>query len=265
MKSRSRIRADQSPADLAVRIFGTGRIVAALHGFTLTGSQFAPLARNGLQIHAADLPGHGDTWLRPVDPPTTIGAIARWMASFGMPVPLIGYSLGGRMALLTALEHPDVVERLVVISASPGIAGDAARAARRARDRALADHIEAVGTEAFLDEWLAGPITGTHHLDDEARRRDRAVRAINTASGLAAALRGLGQGAQPYVGDRLSDLKVPLLTVSGSRDTAYTELARTMADTAPDAAHVVIDGAGHNVVLDAPRALGSTLVGFIDG
>lgn len=187
------------------------------------------------------------------------------MLSFGAPVPLIGYSMGGRMALLTALEHPHLAERLVLISASPGVAGDAARAARRARDQALADHIEAVGSEAFLDEWLVGPITGTRHLDDEARRLDRAVRAVNTSSGLAAALRGLGQGAQPYVGDRLNELEVPLLTVSGGADTAYTELARDMADAVPNGSHVVIDGAGHNVVLDAPRALVAALLDFIDG
>ena len=110
-----------------------------------------------------------------------MGAMARWLASFEQPVPLIGYSLGGRMALLAALDHPDLVERLILISASPGIAGDTARAERRTRDEALADHIEAVGTKAFLDEWLDGPIAGTGHLDDEVRRRDRAIREVNTA------------------------------------------------------------------------------------
>ena len=180
-----------------------------------------------------------------------------------MPVPLIGYSQGGRMALLTALDHPDLVERLIVISASPGIAGDAARADRRDRDEALAGHIETVGSEAFLDEWLDGPIAGTGHLAGNARRRDRAVRAVNTSSGLAAALRGLGQGTQPYVGDRLGELELPLLAVSGSEDPTYTGLAREMADAAPYGAHVSIDGAGHNVILDAPQALISTLTDFV--
>ena len=189
--------------------------------------------------------------------------IGRWLASFEEPVPLIGYSQGGRMALLTALDRPDLVERLIVISASPGIAGDVARADRGARDQALADHIETVGSEAFLDEWLDGPITGTSHLDAEARRQDRAVRAVNTASGLAAALRGLGQGVQPYVGDRLHELEMPLLTVSGGADTTYNGLAREMADAAPHGNHVSIGGAGHNVALDAPEALISTLADFI--
>ena len=188
-----------------------------------------------------------------------MGAISRWLASFGRPVPLVGYSQGGRMALLTALDHPDLVERLVLISASPGIPGDAAREERRAHDQALADHIEAVGTNVFLDEWLKGPIAGTGHVDDETGQRDRAVRSVNTPSGLAAALRGLGQGAQPYVGDRLGELEMPLFTVSGSADTAYTQLAREMAEAAPHGTHVPIEGAGHNVILGAPRALVSTL------
>ena len=85
---------------------------------------------------------------------------------------------------------------------------------------------------------------------------------VNTASGLAAALRGLGQGAQPYVGDRLGELEMPLLTVSGSADTRYTQLAREMADAAPHGTHLSIDGAGHNVILDAPQALVPTLTDF---
>lgn len=177
-------------------------------------------------------------------------------------MPLVGYSQGGRMALLTALEHPHLVERLVLISASPGIAGREAQARRRERDERLANHIETVGVEAFLDEWLAGPIAGTAHLDNDTRRRDRAIRSVNTATGLAVALRGIGQGAQPYVGDRIAELDVPLLAISGSADAAYTRLAQEMADTAVAGSHLSINGAGHNVILDAPGALATALAAF---
>jgi len=166
------------------------------------------------------------------------------------------------MALLAAIEHPHLVERLVLVSASPGIEDDEDRAQRRARDERLADHIEAVGVEAFLDEWLAGPIAGTGHVGDDAQQRDRAVRSVNTATGLASALRGIGQGAQPYIGNRIADLAVPLLTISGSADAAYTRLGREMADAAAVGSHMSIDGAGHNVILDAPEALVAALAGF---
>jgi 2-succinyl-6-hydroxy-2,4-cyclohexadiene-1-carboxylate synthase len=200
--------------------------------------------------------------MRRVDVQTTVAAAARWLGSFRHPVPLVGYSQGGRIALLTALEHPSLIERVVLVSASPGIRSEAARMERRARDAELADYIERVGVDEFLNKWLTNPITGTVHIGDDARRRDRAVRSANTASGLAASLRGLGQGAQPYVGDRIRDLRIPLLTVSGNTDTVYTRLALEMAHAAPNGTHVSIAGAGHNVILDDPQALASALADF---
>lgn len=205
-----------------------------------------------MRILAPDLPGHGATRVEPVDIPTTIAALGRFLSGFEPPVPLMGYSQGGRIALLTAIEHPDLVDRLVLVSSSPGIPDAAARRARRSHDETLADRIEAIGFAAFLDEWLTGPVAGTAHLDEGLRHRDRTVREENTADGLASALRGLGQGVQPYVGDRISELHMPVLTVSGADDTAYSLLASGMAAEAPNGRHVRIPGAGHNVILDRP-------------
>jgi len=245
-------------------VFGTGRRIGALHGFTLTGAQFETLAGAGLQFHAPDLPGHGATVVESADVPTTIGALGAWLATFDEPIPLLGYSQGGRMALLVALEYPLLVERLILVSASPGLRGEEQRMARRSRDEALAQRIEAIGLDAFIDEWLAGPIPGTAHLGESARRRDRSVRAQNTAIGLASALRGIGQGSQPYVGDRIADLAMPLLTVSGRTDNRYDELAENMANKARNGIHRSITDAGHNVLIDAPDELTSLVLEFLD-
>ena len=245
-------------------MYGAGRLFGALHGFTLTGAQFEPLSDAGLEIHAPDLPGHGDTVVDPVDPAATVRALGTWLASFREPVPLLGYSQGGRMALLATLQDPMLVDRLILVSASPGIRGEERRAERRARDEVLARRIEAVGIDVFLDEWLTGPATGTGHLDEAIRRRDRLVRMDNTSTGLAAALRGIGQGSQPYVGDRVGTLTVPLLTVSGHNDTQYDRLAAAMASDAPDGIHRSIRNAGHNVLLDAPDELASVVLEFLD-
>jgi 2-succinyl-6-hydroxy-2,4-cyclohexadiene-1-carboxylate synthase len=245
-------------------VFGTGRPIGALHGFTLTGAQFEALACTGLQIHAPDLPGHGATVVDSVDVPTTVGALGAWLATFDEPIPLLGYSQGGRMALLVALEYPLLVDRLILVSASPGLRGEEQRTDRRVRDEALAQRIEAIGLDAFLDEWLAGPIPGTAHLDESARRTDRSVRAENTAIGLASALRGIGQGSQPFVGDRIGDLAMPLLTVSGRTDDRYDQLAETMASEALNGIHRSIDDAGHNVLVDAPDELTRLVLGFLD-
>lgn len=236
--------------------------MAALHGFTLTGSQFTPLGVGSLRFHAADLPGHGRTQIAPIDLPTTITTVAAWLSSFERPPPLLGYSQGGRMALLTALEYPDLVDRLVLVSTSTGVRNKADRDARLRQDEALADRIEAVGLDAFLNEWMEGPVTGTSHLSDEVRRADRSVRTENTTAGLASALRGLGQGSQPFVGDRLGELEMPVLTISGERDEKYERLAAAIAASVPDGRHVSIPDAGHNVVLEAPEEMAAVIEAF---
>jgi pimeloyl-ACP methyl ester carboxylesterase len=86
----------------------------------------------------------------------------------------------------------------------------------------------------------------------------------NDPSGLAAALRGLGQGAMPYVGDRLDALRMPVLVVAGERDERYVEIARLMADRIPNGQVAVVPGAGHAVVAEAPERLAALVDGFLD-
>jgi 2-succinyl-6-hydroxy-2,4-cyclohexadiene-1-carboxylate synthase len=105
--------------------------------------------------------------------------------------------MGGRHALRLALDRPDLVERLVLIGASPGLADTGEREQRRAADDALATHLEQIGVAAFVDEWLAQPIFAG--LPVAAQFRDE--RRTNTAAGLAASLRLAGAGAQESLWD----------------------------------------------------------------
>ncbi len=172
------------------------------------------------------------------------------------PAPLVGYSQGGRIAILVSLQRPDLVHRLVAVSASPGVAD---RVTRQRDDDALAKRITNEGIGAFLDEWLTGPPVGTDHLPDDVRAPDRVIREQNTAEGLAAALRGYGQGAQPYVMDRLTQLAGPTLFVAGERDVTYSRLAEEMAGVVPHGRVEIVPGVGHNVVLEAPGALAALI------
>lgn len=249
---------------LEVRRYGEGPPLVALHGFTLTGAQFEPLGTHlGRSILAPDLPGHGGTRVAPVDLSTTTAALALWLEGLDPPLPVLGYSMGGRIALSLALDRPDVVERLVVVSSGPGITDSFSRAMRIAEDSELAERIHRGGMQRFLDEWLSGPVTSTSSVAEAARLSDRAVREENSPAGLAAAISGLGQGAFPYLGDRLDELAMPLLTISGSRDERYSEQTEAMATAAPQGRHVVIEGAGHNVVLEAPGELADIVNQFL--
>ena len=161
--------------------------------------------------------------------------------------------MGGRVALHAALTLGDRVERLVLIGASPGLAGAAERAARAAEDAALADRIEAIGLEAFVREWAAQPL-----FDGMPRgiaEQVEADRLRNTAPGLAAALRGLGTGVMPPLWERLGELAMPVELVVGERDVKFREIASLMGKALPDARVRVVPGAGHAVHLEAPDAI----------
>jgi 2-succinyl-6-hydroxy-2,4-cyclohexadiene-1-carboxylate synthase len=191
-----------------------------LHGFTQTGRSWAPVAAaldQRYRCFMPDLPGHGDASERR---PATFGAVTAYLAALKpQRFVLCGYSMGGRLALHAALAMPSRVERLVLIGASPGIADASEREERRRRDAELADRIEAIGLEAFVDEWGALPLFATQPRGvAEAARTDRLR---STAPGLAAALRGMGTGTMEPLWDRLAELPMPVtLVVGGSGDPA---------------------------------------------
>ena len=249
-----------------VRSFGTGPSVVALHGFSHTGKQFYEISRL-LPHHliAPDLPGHGDHATFPCD----IDGVVRFVGDTIVehttpPAPLLGYSQGGRIALLAAIARPDLVSALILVSATAGIADRSQRARRADLDRNLAATIVAEGIEAFLDDWTSRPMTSTAHLNATRRATDRAIRRANTADGLASALVGYGQGAQPSVWDNLAEVSCPTLLISGATDTTYTVIAASMAERMPEAHTVVIPEAGHNPILDAPGPVAGAISGFLD-
>jgi 2-succinyl-6-hydroxy-2,4-cyclohexadiene-1-carboxylate synthase len=225
-----------------------------LHGFTHTGRSWQPVLHAlaaRYRAVAPDLPGHGEFADR--RPASFAACDAYLRALAGDRFTLAGYSMGGRVALHAALSLGSRVERLVLIGASPGLASAEERAARAADDAALAGRIEALGLDAFVREWAAQPLfdgmpRGIAELVEADRLR-------NTASGLAAALRGLGTGVMPSLWERLGELAMPVELVVGERDEKFRAVAERMAAALPDARLRVVPGAGHAVHLEAPDAV----------
>jgi len=221
--------------------------IVFLHGFTNTGASWDPvIAALGERYRALapDIRGHGSA---AAARPVTLEAVVRDVAGL---VPgsfdLVGYSMGGRIALHIALALAPRVRRLMLIGASPGMADAAEREARREADGCLAEEIERMSIEDFAARWAATPVlagqpASAHH--DRLR---------NEPGGLAAALRGLGTGALPPLWDRLGELAMPVMLVVGERDEKFRALARQMMPAIPDASVVVVAGAGHAVHLEAP-------------
>lgn len=238
------------------------RVVLA-HGFTQTGRSWDRLA-GALsvcrEVVCVDLPGHGMSADRSV---RDLGEAAALVGETGGPASYVGYSLGGRTCLALALDQPALVERLVLVGATAGIANEEERARRRAADEALAADIEAGGREgldAFLGRWLAGPLFA--HLG--AEQADLPARRWNTPTGLAASLRTCGAGAQKPRWDRLGELSMPVLVVVGERDERFRRVGEDLvAGIGRNAELAVVPGAGHAVPFEAPRAFLALLEAFL--
>lgn len=229
-----------------------------LHGFTHTGASWQPV-RSELgeryRCVAPDIRGHGTaTALEPA----TLEAV---IADVGTLTPgrfaLAGYSMGGRIALHVALAHPDRVQRLSLIGASPGISDPIEREERAVADERLADEIERSTIEEFAARWEATPVLAGQ--PPGVLRAARVDRLRNTPSGLARALRGLGTGALPSLWDRISELTMPVALIVGERDHRFRAIAARMADAIPSASIELIAGAGHAAHLEAPAEVAAIL------
>jgi 2-succinyl-6-hydroxy-2,4-cyclohexadiene-1-carboxylate synthase len=222
-----------------------------LHGFTHTGASWDSVRKElgeRYRAWAPDIRGHGvASETTPVDLAHVIEDVAALVSG---PFTLVGYSMGGRIALHVALALGHRVNRLVLIGASPGIEDPVERAARQGADEALADRIEGMAIEDFAEEWARTPVLSG--LPPRAAQAVHADRLRNGPSGLARALRGLGTGALPSLWSRLSELSVPVSLIAGERDKRFSALASAMAEGIEQAEVVIVAGAGHAVHLEAP-------------
>lgn len=235
------------------------RRIVLLHGFTQGGGIWIPVMEatsTRAPIDAPDLPGHGSSRDVIGDIETTA---SRLVDEFAIGA-YVGYSMGGRIALHVALHYPDAVSHLVLCSTTPGIEGDAERAARRASDGRLAARIRTIGIDAFIDEWTGQPMFATLRrsaVDDEIRKN-------NSAEGLASSLETMGTGSQASLWGRLPELSMPVLVVTGTADEKFTEIGKRMTAMIGDnATHVEIPGAGHAVPFERPTAFGALLTDFL--
>jgi 2-succinyl-6-hydroxy-2,4-cyclohexadiene-1-carboxylate synthase len=240
-----------------------------VHGFMGAAADWRPVVEGiGEQAFclSVDLPGHGASLDRPAYVYSMEGAtqaLADVLDEAGIHrCSLVGYSMGGRVALYFALFHPGRVRRLVLESASPGLRTEQKRAERRCVDDRRAEDIEH-DLGAFLDDWYRQPLFASlarHGLVEEMVRTRRA----NDPHELARALRGLGPGKQPSLWNRLRDLNVPTLVLTGALDDKYRRITEQTARHIPDSRRVVVPDAGHNVHAERPQAFLAQLGRFLD-
>jgi 2-succinyl-6-hydroxy-2,4-cyclohexadiene-1-carboxylate synthase len=251
-----------------------GPLVVALHGFTGNHSTWEALAASpiGTRVHllTPDLYGHG--WSDAPDDLVRFRLAAMAADVWGLvdrvragarPV-LLGYSMGGRLALEMAVQAPERARGLILESASPGLRDAGDRERRRADDAAWAALLRSEGVEAFVDRWERLPLFASQaRLDATLREQVRRDRLSQTAEGLARSLLGSGTGSQPPRWEDLNRLALPVLLVVGALDERYRVIGEEMAGRLPDVLLAVVEDAGHSVHLEQPERFHGLVADFL--
>jgi len=274
----------------------SGPDLVLLHGFLGSGRQFVhlfpELSKVVNPVTIDIILSHPDPDAR-LDVSTLVEGLQKALdrISAGKPAPpwLLGYSMGGRLALSWAVRHPDNISGLILESTTAGIVDPKQRALRRKADDTRAQHIRRNFSE-FLEEWEKNPlfrkpdasdgtgvaaksgITGktvaaseTHHnKHSEHHARLAAIQRSHDPEVMARWLSDFGTGSMPPLWDELHHLRKPVLIITGASDPKFCDLADRMVSPLPNARHETIPNAAHRVHVDNPAGYLSSLMSFLD-
>ena len=244
-----------------------------LHGFTGAArgwEEIVELLAYPGRVLAPDLPGHGASSFGSDTGNYTFERVAAALdvALDELDAPVVnlaGYSMGGRLALYYAITRAARVSRVVLESASAGIADKAERRSRALADEGLAQSALADGIERFVDRWELTPVLATQRrLPAAARTRLRELRLANDVAGLAQSLRGMGSGVQTYLGERLGEVCATTLVLAGAEDSKFSTIAKTLAAGIRNATVTILPGVGHTPHLEDPASWVEVVGGFIN-
>lgn len=251
---------------------GKTETIVFLHGFTGSSRDFFTLPENITTRYRClipDLPGHGQTRvLENAIAFQTGGQVAlleQWLHHLEQhPIHLLGYSMGGRLALQYAVSYGWKVRSLMLVSTTAGIPDRFDQRDRLQADQQLAEHILTADPVEFLTEWLAQPLfrgiaeLGEDHLLQEIQRR-----LPLQPSGLAHSLRYFSTGAMPAVWQRLANLQMPTLVIAGSKDPKYYNLAAKLVAAIPKATLQIL-ATCHAPLVESPGSLWRHINDFLN-
>ncbi|MCA1056793.1 2-succinyl-6-hydroxy-2,4-cyclohexadiene-1-carboxylate synthase [Rossellomorea aquimaris] len=254
--------------DYFVEVKGEGFPLVFLHGFTgdsRTWDNITDQLKNHFQCISIDLIGHGRS-ASPTDVQRySMDAVSRDIECLLRTLDikeavLIGYSMGGRLALHFANLYPGYVRLLILESASPGLKTKEEQDARRKSDHALADKILQEGIESFVDFWEGIPLFSTQkRLPLGVQEEIRHQRLMQSPVGLSNSLKGMGTGAQPSWWDELRDLSFPVVLMVGELDQKFVTIAEEMGKSIPKGEIIPFFDKGHAIHVEDPRKFGTII------
>ncbi|RDI44375.1 2-succinyl-6-hydroxy-2,4-cyclohexadiene-1-carboxylate synthase [Falsibacillus pallidus] len=256
----------------AVESVGEGEPLICLHGFTGDGSTWDDLKdqlSGKLRVITIDCLGHGES-----DIPSDYHRYSIEKCAHDLnriveelhlaSVNILGYSMGGRLALTFAVLFPEKVKRLILESSSPGLKSEDERSSRQIADEKLSQILLNDGIEAFVDYWEdIALFSSQKKLPAEKQQKIRDQRLNCNPLGLANSLRGMGTGAQPSWWDSLENLQMPVLLLAGELDEKFCLLNEEMKKRLPNAVFHKISECGHALHVEHSTKFGKMIEEFL--
>lgn len=239
-----------------------------LHGFMGSSKSFSGLIEPLKQFCnpvTIDLTGHGKSVTPPEPERFTTKQQVSDLASIINRLKcsslfIYGYSMGGRLAIQYAVNHPESLKGLILESTHCGIKSEAERNSRSEADEERARKIES-GFEQFLDEWAKLPLF--NHPGAEPDKEYLIRMKEQDPARMAASLRGFGAGQMPYACDKLAALQLPAGLIAGEYDQKYVEKMGEMAHLCKNSVFTIVEGAAHRVHADQPESIVQFINHFI--
>lgn len=246
--------------------------VVFLHGFTGTASTWREVRdefKEKYRTIAVDLTGHGNTTV-PVEPERyameeqieDLEALFEQLSVDSCY--LVGYSMGGRIALAYTTRYPERVKALILESSSPGLVDEQARSERKAADKLLAGRIIDEGIQSFVNRWENIPLFSSQKsLPAKKREAIRKERLQQSELGLANSLIGIGTGIQKSYWEAIRSVSKPVLLLTGEYDAKFVAIAREMAAISPSWQHTVVPEVGHAIHVEKPRLFATMIMEYL--
>jgi 2-succinyl-6-hydroxy-2,4-cyclohexadiene-1-carboxylate synthase len=247
---------------------GSGSPLLFLHGFTgdtSTWSEVVERLSKNSRCMTIDLVGHGKTD-SPVESnrysmKNSVEDIKSILDELSIKkISLLGYSMGGRLALAFAVQYPDYIEKLILESASPGLKTEEERILRIQNDHKLAEKIFNNGLNEFIKFWENIPLFASQKkLSSSVQEKIREQRLNQTPLGLANSLKGMGTGEQPSYWDALNKFTFPVFIIVGELDEKFCLIANEMMSKINNATVFKIPEAGHAIHVEKPEKFGTII------
>ena len=237
----------------------SGKYILFLHGFTGSLKDWIDVTKHidsGFNIAILDFIGHGESDSPAAESFYSIESIIEQIDLAinnitNDKIILAGYSMGGRAALLYAIQYPQRLLALILESTTPGITSENLRKERIINDNELAKFILDNPIKNFIDYWMNIDLfTSQKSLPKEKLKLIRENKLKNNKVGLANSLKGFGSGKMPPLFGNLKNIRIKTLLISGELDEKFTNINLHMSRLIQSSEFVIIKGAGHNTHIE---------------